>query len=104
MTSRTDREVFQSLFAEVSPDLEAERRLERELDRYLAPGFNPFDYLRTNELALSRTIAGLLDPTSAHGQGVSFLRAMLDAFPLTSGRFARLVSTAAKPIVVRPNV
>ena len=101
MTSRTGRESLQSLLAEISPHLEAERRLERELDRYLAPRFNPFDYFRTNELALSRVIAGLLDPTNAHGQGASFLKAMLDVFPLTQGRFARLVSTSAKPIVVR---
>ena len=101
MASRADKESFQSLLAAVSPYLEAERRLERELDRYLAPKFNPFDYLRTNELALSRTIAGLLDPASAHGQGASFLSTMLDVFPLTQGRFARLVSTTAKPVVVR---
>ena len=101
MMSRTDKEALQSLLAEVSPHLEAERRLERELDRYLAPRFNPFDYFRTNETALSLAIAGLLDPANAHGQGASFLRVMLDAFPLTQGRFARLVSTSAKPIVVR---
>ena len=86
MTSRTGRESLQSLLAEISPHLEAERRLERELDRYLAPRFNPFDYLRTSELALSRVIAGLLDPTNAHGQGASFLKAMLDVRPCSSFR------------------
>ena len=40
-------------------------------------------------------IADLLDPTAEHGQGASFLEAMLDALPETRGRFGTLDSTAA---------
>ena len=39
----------------------------------LAPDFNIFDYLRGDEVGLSRCIASLLNPTGAHGQGSLFL-------------------------------
>ena len=39
----------------------------------LAPNFNIFDYLRTDEMGLSRCIASLLNPTGTHGQGRLFL-------------------------------
>ena len=65
------------LFAHLSPQLATARRLELELDRQLARRFNVLDYLRTDELGLSRIIADLLDPYSAHDQGVFFLRKLL---------------------------
>ena len=39
----------------------------------LAPDFNIFDYLRGDEMGLSRCIANLLNPTGTHGQGSLFL-------------------------------
>ena len=45
-------------------------------------------------------IADLLDPASEHGQGASFLEAMLDALPETSGRFGGLRTKSANPIKV----
>ncbi len=66
------------LFAELAPRLETARVLGRELDRMLARRFNVFDYLRTDELGLSRIIADLLDPGASHGQGTLFLRALMD--------------------------
>lgn len=39
----------------------------------LAPNFNIFDYLRTDEMGLSRCIASLLNPNGTHGQGRLFL-------------------------------
>lgn len=39
----------------------------------LAPKFNIFDYLRTDEMGLSRCIADLLNPNGKHGQGHLFL-------------------------------
>ena len=103
VTSRTDKETLQcqTLLVEFAPRLEADRRLERELDRHLACRFNVFEYLRTDELGLSRVIADLLDPTKEHGQGTTFLKAMLEAFPMTRGRLDGLQSTLANPIVVR---
>jgi hypothetical protein len=41
----------------------------------LAPDFNLFDYLRTDEMGVSKVIADLLDPKGAHGQGGVFLQA-----------------------------
>ena len=65
-------------FDELAPRLETARVLDRELDRNLARKFNVLDYLRTNELGLSRIIADLLDPKGSHGQGVLFLQAFLE--------------------------
>ena len=43
----------------------------------LAPEFSLFDYLRTDEMGLSRCIASLLDPMEKHGQKEIFLEAFL---------------------------
>jgi len=43
----------------------------------LAPDFSIFDYLRTDEMGLSRCIANLLDPTGKHGQREVFLEEFL---------------------------
>lgn len=50
---------------------------ERFADR-LAPDFSIFDYLRTDEMRLSRCIAGLLDPNGKHGQKEIFLESFLE--------------------------
>ena len=89
-----------SLLLELTPRLQATRKAERERDRHRAPRFNVFRYLREDELGLSRVIAGLLDPTGEHGQGTSFLEAMLDALPETRGRFGGLRTKSANPIKV----
>jgi len=73
---------------------------ERELDRQTARRFNVFKYLREDELGLSRVIADLLDPAAEHGQGTSFLEAMLDTLPETSGRFGALQLMATGPTTV----
>lgn len=86
--------------SELTPRLRAARKAERERERHLAPRFNVFRYLREDELGLSRIIADLLDPTGAHGQGTSFLEAMLDALPETRGRFGGLRSESINPISV----
>ena len=69
---------YQRFFDGLAPRLETARTLERELDTQLARRFNVFDYLRTDELGLSRVIADLLDPNGKHGQGNTFLRLLLD--------------------------
>ena len=65
------------LFAHLSPRLATARELELELDRQLARRFNVLNYLKTDELGLSRIVADLLDPYATHGQGVFFLRKLL---------------------------
>ena len=84
----------------LTPRLQAAKTVERQLDRHLARRFNVFKYLREDELGLSRIIADLLDPTAEHGQGTTFLEAMLDAFPETRGRFGALGRKATSPIRV----
>lgn len=69
---------YQRFFDELAPRLETARELERELDAHLARRFNVFDYLRTDELGLSRIIADLLNPAGKHGQGPIFLELLLD--------------------------
>ena len=68
-----DRERFKYFFAGLGVRLAGARAVERELDRTLARRFNALDYLRTDELGLSKIIADLLDPSSVHGQGPAFL-------------------------------
>lgn len=50
---------------------------ERFADR-LAPDFSIFDYLRTDEMGLSRCIASLLDSKGKHGQKEIFLESFLE--------------------------
>ena len=60
---------YERFFAELVPRLEMARDLERKLGRKLAHRFNNLDYLRDDELGLSRIIADLLNPKASHGQG-----------------------------------
>lgn len=69
---------YRRFFAELVPRLDTARTLDRELDRNLARRFNVLDYLKTDELGLSRIIADLLNPTASHGQNLLFLRILLD--------------------------
>ena len=71
------------LLQNLTPHLHAARAVERELDRHLARRFNIFRYLRDDELGLSRIIADLLDPTGEHGQGTTFLEAMMALLGVT---------------------
>ena len=80
MESKSDESldsVLTRFFAELAPRLETARDLERELDRKLAQRFNVLDYLRDDELGLSRIIADLLNPKARHGQGTLFLQTLL---------------------------
>ena len=81
-----DRRRRLNFFAQLSPRLETARAHERELERRLARRFNVFDYLSTDEVALSRIIADLLDPGARHGQGTLFLRTLLHELPEVGGR------------------
>lgn len=72
-----DRIEYRRFFSELTPRLVTARALEHELDRELARRFNILDYLRDDELGLSRIIADLLNPKASHGQGALFLRTFL---------------------------
>ncbi len=69
---------YQRFFDGLAPRLETARMLERELDTQLARRFNALDYLRTDELGLSRIVADLLNPHGNHGQGAAFLKLLLE--------------------------
>ena len=79
-----DNRRIAGFFAELNPKLEAARTLERELNRHLAHQFNVFEYLKTDELGLSRVIADLLNPAASHGQGPLFLDIFLKQVKATS--------------------
>lgn len=83
---RADGQRRLQFFAHLSPRLQTAKAHERELDRHLARRFNVFDYLSTDEVALSRIIADLLDPRARHGQGTLFLRTLLDELPEIDSR------------------
>lgn len=78
---QVDRRKYERFFYELAPQLDMARNLELELDQHLARQFNVFDYLRTDELGLSRIVADLLDPRASHAQGALFLRALLERLP-----------------------
>ncbi len=83
---------YQRFFAELAPRLETARALEVELDRHLARRFNVLDYVRTDELGLSKILADLFDPKGHHGQGTLFLQCFMEGlgkltdWPDLSGR------------------
>lgn len=70
---QSDRNRYGRFFATVNARLNSARAVDRELDQMLARRFNALDYLRTDELGLSKIVADLLDPSGAHGQGPAFL-------------------------------
>lgn len=74
---------YQEFVNGLKPQLDAARDLERELNRHLAHRFNVLDYVRTDELGLSRIVADLLNPRASHGQGPLFLQELLDNLKLT---------------------
>lgn len=70
---QSDRDRYGNFFAGLGVRLAGARAVERELDLRLARRFHALDYLRTDELGLSKIVADLLDPSGAHGQGSAFL-------------------------------
>ena len=85
-----DEREYERFIAELAPRLETAKQLDAELDRHLARRFNVFDYLRTDELGLSRVIADLLDPRATHGQGTLFLKVLLAWMDDDPGDFGSL--------------
>ena len=82
---QAERRALERFFVELGPRLETARTLERELDRQLARRFSVFDYLRTDELGLSKMIGDLLDPAGSHGQGAAFLKCLTDRLEFAKG-------------------
>ena len=56
-------------------------RLQREKNElYDSNRFNPFQFLQTDEMGLSKILAFLLDPMETHGQGDLFLNSFFLAY------------------------
>lgn len=68
---------IEELLNEVGFKIATLREAKNRFADQLAPEFRIFDYLRTDEMGLSRCIAGLLDPKGKHGQGSLFLKEFL---------------------------
>lgn len=79
------QEHCERLLEELASTLQEAKKSNRE--RQQAPRFNSFKYLRDDEIGLSNVIADLLDPHAEHGQGTSFLEAMLEVLPDPPGWF-----------------
>lgn len=91
---------YQRFVDELAPRLETARALERQLDAHLARRFNVFDYLRRDELGLSRIVADLLNPEGKHGQGASFLKLLLDGCDMkTASPEARTVEVEVEKAI-----
>jgi len=52
-------------------------KAKKELNKELAHDFNIFDFINTDERKLSAVIEFLLNPSSSHGQGITFLKLFL---------------------------
>jgi len=68
-------ETVEQLLNEVAFKIGTLREARKRFSAQLAPDFNLFDYLRTDEMGVSKVIADLLDPRGSHGQGEVFLQA-----------------------------
>lgn len=68
----------QSLINEVNQKLNALETAQALYSRQLAPKFNTFDYINTDELGLSQILADLLNPKGSHGQEEDFLRLFIE--------------------------
>ena len=64
-------------------------------DQKLNTRFNIFDYLRTDEVGLSKLIADFLNPSAKHGQGSLFLEVFLNLLPI-EGKLNDLSSAQVK--------
>jgi hypothetical protein len=62
---------------EVSVKIESLKEAKRLYGSQIAPDFYIFDYLRDDEMGLSRCIGNLLNPGGKHGQGDVFLKQLL---------------------------
>ncbi|TBB79259.1 hypothetical protein ELH38_38220 [Rhizobium ruizarguesonis] len=67
-----------SLLTEVAAHHSALLRARSLYRERLAPDFNPLDFMRIDELNLSRIFAWLVRPDGSHGQGAAFLQLLAE--------------------------
>ena len=66
------------LINEVSQKVKALETAQALYSRQLAPKFNTFDFINTDELGLSRILADLLNPKGSHSQQEDFLKLFVE--------------------------
>ena len=71
-------------FEEMRVRLGVVDEVKKEINRLVAPDFNLFSILWSDEVRLSNMIAHLLNPCESHGQGSKFLDAFLDTLEATN--------------------
>ena len=64
-------------FDVLTPKLKDAKAYDDKMDRECAHRFNVLDYVRTDEIGLSKIIADLFNPDATHGQDAFFLRSFL---------------------------
>jgi len=69
---------LRKLLNEVIKKTDALKTAQSLYSRQLAPKFNTFDFISTDELGLSRILADLLNPKGRHGQQKDFLRLFIE--------------------------
>lgn len=69
---------IQNFLDEISQAMQELRDEKKRTARRLAPDFSVFDMTRSDEMALSKCFAGLLNPEGGHGQGRLFLDKFLE--------------------------
>lgn len=71
-------EALQDLLNQVIKKTDALKTAQALYSRQLAPEFNTFNYISTDELGLSQILADLLNPKGSHGQEEDFLRLFIE--------------------------
>lgn len=69
---------IQNLLKDVAFNIGTLKEAKKRFADQLAPEFSIFDYFRSDEAALSKCLASLLDPQGSHGQGSLFLKSFCE--------------------------
>lgn len=73
-------QAIENFLSKISTMTKTAQKYSEDIKSELAPDFLALDFLRRDELGLSRILANLLDPKGSHGQGPVFLELFLQQF------------------------
>jgi hypothetical protein len=85
-----------SLLKQIAFNAGTVQEAKRRFSNQLAPDFSIFDFFKSDEMALSRCLASLLDPQGRHGQGSLFLRLFVENLPTQAGWIRQFEKCAIK--------
>lgn len=69
---------IQNLLKDVAFNIRTLKEAKKRFADQLAPEFSIFDYFCSDEMALSKCLASLLDPQGTHGQGSIFIQSFFE--------------------------